>query len=113
MADAVITDLAEEVLSLSRSETHRQRRRLWAELHALRPRHALVSFGMHQRVWEQEIFPPENFQHQAGLPRRIEAQLRFRLWKAAHIPDDEPVLPTVWLFTPHPAGAAREIAETD
>ncbi len=107
MPNPILTDLAHQVLELSRSPEHTTRRHLWAGLHSLKPSRALVSYGMYQRVWEAELVPPETFHHKEGLARTIEAQLRFRLWKAAHIPDDEPVLPTIWLWMPHPPGEDR------
>jgi hypothetical protein len=107
MPDTVLTELAHQVCEIADSEEHRARRRLWADLHALRPPRALVSYAMYTGVWEREIAPPGIFRHATGLARQIETQLRARLWKAAHIPDDEPLLPTIWLWMPHPPGDDR------
>jgi len=103
MADPVLVDLAREVRALAESPEHRARRALWASLHALQPPRALVSYGMYTHVWERDVAPPGLCAHAAGLERAIEVQLRARLWKAEHVPDDEPVLPTVWLWAPRPA----------
>lgn len=107
MPDSVLTDLAHQVLEVSQSAEHRRRRDLWVRFHALCPPRTLVHYAMYTHVWEREIAPPHLFRHQTGLPRSIEVQLRAKLWKAQHIPDDEPLLPTVWLTTPHPPGENR------
>ncbi len=107
MPDPVLIDLAYQVRELAASPEHRERRRLWAGLHDLRPSRALVSYAMYNHVWADEIAPPGAFRRAGGLARHLELQLRARLWKAAAIPDDEPVLETLWLWTPHPAGEDR------
>ncbi len=106
-ASAPLRDLAHEVLELSRSREQLERRALWVAMHALKPPRALVSYAMYTHVWEREIADPAWFRHESGLARHIEVQLRARLWKARYIPDDEPVLPTVWLHMPHPPGDDR------
>ena len=55
-------------------------------------------------VWAREIADPGIWRHEDGLARALEVQLRARIWKARHIPDDEPLLPTLWLSTPRPPG---------
>jgi hypothetical protein len=105
--NSVLSDLADEVLALADSPEHLGRRRLWRSLHELNPPRALVSYAMYAHVWEREIAGSASFVHADGLERAIEVQLRARLWKARHIHDDEPVLPTVWLGMPHPPGGAR------
>ncbi len=100
----VLTDLAHETLEVSRSPEHQRRRRLWARLHALQPERALASYAMYHHVWERDIACQADLRCEAGLARQIEVQLRARLWKARNIPDDEPLLPTVWLGCPHPVG---------
>jgi hypothetical protein len=107
MADSVLADLAQQVLEVSHSKEHQQRRDLWVQFHALRPPRPLVHYAMYTGVWEREIAYPERLRHHTGLARLIEVQLRAKLWKAQHIPDDEPLLPTIWLTTPHPPGDAR------
>lgn len=107
MPDPVLVDLAHQVRALADSPEHRERRRLWASLHALRPPRALAHYALYPSVWEREIAPPSLFSHPSGLPRLIERDLRARLWKAAAIPDDEPLLPTVWLGAPRPPGDDR------
>ncbi len=47
-------------------------------------------------VW-QELIPPDTLESQDTLERDIEIQLRQKLYKHDHIPDDEVLLPTVWL----------------
>ncbi len=106
-ARASLRDLAEEVLELSQSREHMERRSLWMALHALRPPRALVSYAMYTHVWERDIADPDWFIHRSGLAHCVEVQLRARLWKARYIPDDEPVLRTVWLPMPHPPGDDR------
>jgi hypothetical protein len=107
MPDSVLADLAYQVRAVSESPEHQARRQRWVALHALHPPRPLVSYAMYTRVWEKEIAAPGTFHHAGGLARHIEVQLRARLWKAKEIPDDEPVLPTVWLWTPRPPGDSR------
>lgn len=105
--DPALIDLAHEVRDLASSPEHTARRELWTALHALRPPRPLVHYAMYNHVWEREIADTRQFAHRSGLARTIETQLRARLWKARHIPDDEPILPTVWLSMPHPPGDDR------
>lgn len=107
MPDSVLSELAHQVLELANSKEHIARRKLWVDFHALHPSRALVHYAMYDRVWEREIVPPEFFRHKTGLKHQIEAALRAKIWKAENIPDDEPVLPTIWLFTQHPDGEDR------
>lgn len=107
MTDAILTDLAHQVRAASGSAEHQRRRKLWAQLHAQQPPRALVSCTVYTNVWERELAPAGCLRHEKGLARQIEVQLRARLWKAANIPDDDPLLPTVWLQTPHPHGDTR------
>jgi len=103
MPDPVVTDLAEQVRTLAAAPEHLARRALWESLHDLTPPRALVSFTLYTGVWEREIAASGEIVHAPGVARDIEVQLRARLWKAAAIPDDEPLLPTVWLGMPRPA----------
>ena len=105
--DNILLELAQQIRELAATPEHAARRRLWADFHALRPPRALVSYGMYTHVWERDIAGPELFHHRSGLARAIEVQLRARLWKAANVADDEPVLPTLWLGMPHPTGETR------
>lgn len=105
--DRVLTDLAQQALEIARSDEHRRRRERWVQFHSLSPPRPLVHIAMYTDVWEREACPPQRFRHQDGLARLIEVQLRAKLWKALNIPDDEPLLPTVWLATPHPTGDER------
>jgi hypothetical protein len=50
----------------------------------------------HHRIW-QELIPADTLKSQDTLERDIEIQLRQKLYKHDHIPDDEVLLPTVWL----------------
>ena len=105
--DPLLAELATRVREFAEAPEHRARRRLWADLHALKAPRALVSYGMYAHVWARDIAGPEAFHHDSGLARTIEVQLGARLWKAENIQDDEPVLPALWLTAPHPPGADR------
>ncbi len=105
--DSLLVDLATGAREISESREHQERRRLWADFHALRVPRALVSYGMYAHVWARDIAGPDAFHHQTGLARAIEIQLRARIWKAENVADDEPVLPPLWLTAPHPPGADR------
>jgi hypothetical protein len=62
---------------------------------------AKVPVGVHlhkgYRVVWQELIPPDTMISQDPLERDIELQLRQKLYRHDHIPDDEVLLPTVWL----------------
>ena len=108
MSDPILKALAEEVSELASSPEHATRRRLWANFHALRAPRTLVNYAMYTYVWARDIAPEGSIRHAGpGLARDIEIQLRARLWKAANIPDDEPLMPTIWLPCPHPPGEDR------
>ncbi|MBN1687121.1 MAG: hypothetical protein JW852_10725, partial [Spirochaetales bacterium] len=60
-----------------------------------------VPVGVHlhrgyRLVW-QELIPPETIISHDPLERDIELQLRQKLYRHDHIPDDEVLLPTVWI----------------
>jgi len=108
LSDPILKALAEEVSELASSPEHAARRRLWANFHALRAPRTLVNYAMYTYVWARDIAPEGSIRHAGpGLARDIEIQLRARLWKAANIPDDEPLMPTIWLPCPHPPGEDR------
>ena len=55
-------------------------------------------------VW-QELIPPDTLESQDPLERGVEIQLRQKLYKHDHIPDDEVLLPTIWVSPIRPVGA--------
>lgn len=61
--------------------------------------------GSNQAIW-QELIPADSLVSQAPLEREIELQLRQRLYKHEHIPDDDVLNPTVWI-RPVPPGAGN------
>jgi hypothetical protein len=89
----VLTDLADEALTLWQSPEQARRRQLWADHFNGRTREVPVSCAMFQGfqdlVWQQ-ILPEDAFVYQEGLARAIETHLRHSLWRAGNIPDDTP-----------------------
>ena len=63
-------------------------------------------------VW-RELIPPETLVSRDPLERWIELQLRQKLYKHDHIPDDEVLLPTVWLAPVRPTDQRGRKAGTD
>jgi len=68
---------------------------------------APVGVHLHKgyRVVWQELIPPDTMVSQDPLERDIELQLRQKLYRHDHIPDDEVLLPTVWVNPVRPAVA--------
>ncbi|MAF53768.1 MAG: hypothetical protein FI707_10225 [SAR202 cluster bacterium] len=58
-------------------------------------------------VW-QELISPDTLVSQDALERDIEVQLRQKLYKHDHIPDDEVLLPTVWVSPVRPDGSQHK-----
>ncbi|MDA1348721.1 MAG: hypothetical protein O3A47_07630 [Chloroflexi bacterium] len=63
-------------------------------------------------VW-RELIPTDTLVSRDPLERWIELQLRQKLYKHDHIPDDEVLLPTVWLSPVRPTDQTGEKAGTD
>ena len=61
--------------------------------------------GDYSVVW-QELIPPDTLVSQDPIERDIELQLRKRLYKHDHIPDDDVLLPTVWVRPIRPRAPA-------
>jgi len=104
----VLADLAQGLLAIWHSPEQDRRRRLWADHFNGRTREVAVSCAMFQGwqdlVWRQ-ILPEDVFIHKEGMARIIEMHLRHRLWRAAHIPDDTPLDPTLVLWALPPLAA--------
>ena len=69
-----------------------------------------VPVGVHlhrgYRVVWQELIPPDTLISDDPLERDVELQLRQKLFRHDHIPDDEVLLPTVWINPVRPTPAA-------
>ena len=96
----LLCELADELVELWHSAEQGRRRRLWADHFNGRTKEVPVSCAMFQGsqdlVWQQ-ILPEDSLVHKTGLARGLELHLRHRLWRAANIPDDTPVDPTLVL----------------
>ncbi len=73
-----------------------------------------VPVGVHlhngyRLIW-QELIPPETIISRDPLERDIELQLRQKLYRHDHIPDDEVLLPTVWINPVRPPGPDESAA---
>jgi len=73
---------------------------------------AYTLLGGYTYVW-QELIPPDTLVSQDPLERTIEVQLGQKLYKHDRIPDDEVLLPTVWLtpVAPDPAASRKSLGD--
>ena len=99
--DKRLVDLALEVQAIAQSPEHERRRKLWADVMALRSTQPIVNFYMYRHAWK-ELHPDEMI-HCEGIPAFIELQLRAKLAQAREIPDDTPIDPSVYIFPTRPA----------
>lgn len=86
----ILVDLAYEYREISESQEHKNRRKNWANLIAIKPTRPLVNMFLYPYVWLREIGIDSIF-YTEGLERILEEQMRFRIWKANTFKDDEPV----------------------
>ena len=103
--DSVLCDLAEQVAEVAASAEHERRRGQCAAMHRLERGVTVVNAAIHAGVWDLCLGEATGLREERGLARDLECQLRFKLWKAAVIPDDIPVTPYVTLSAPGAPGA--------
>ncbi len=68
---------------------------------------SLFLHGGYTNTW-QELIPPDELVSQEPFERAIELQLRQKLYRHEHIPDDDVLLPTVWVNAARPQASAPE-----
>lgn len=97
---AQIRALVDRLLEACADPRYAQRKAMWTRHQHLEkvektPIHVhLPVNGGYSTVW-QEIIPAGELQFQEGLARSVELQLRQRLYKHEHIPDDDVILPVL------------------
>jgi hypothetical protein len=94
-----IKELVERVEEAASDPVYAKRKEMYTGHNRLE-KTTKVPVGVHlhkgYRVVWQELIPPEEIISQDPLERDIELQLRQKLYRHDHIPDDEVLLPTVW-----------------
>ncbi len=93
-------ELIERVEEATADPIYAQREEMWTRHNRLE-KVAKVPVGVHLHggyplVW-QELIPPDTLLATDPLERNVELQLRQKLYRHEHIPDDEVVLPTIWI----------------
>ena len=100
---AYFQGLVERVEEAAHDKIYAERKEMWTRHHRLEHvAKAPVYVGLYiipgdySVVWQQ-LIPPDTLVSQDTIERDIELQLRKRLYKHDHIPDDDVLLPTVWI----------------
>ena len=107
---SVLRELVDQVVEACASPRYAQLKSLWTRHNRLEKVEKIpVSVHLHVHrgltpVW-RELIPPEQLQSADGLARNLELQLRQKLFRHRMIPDDEVLLPTLWIEPVRPAGA--------
>ncbi len=104
--NGVIGDLVEQVLAACAEPRYQQLKQAWTQHNRLQSAgRPLVSVHLHRGYTEtwKELIPPATVVNSEPLARNVELQLRQKLFRYRHIPDDEVVLPTIWLDPVRPA----------
>lgn len=103
---AHIERLVARVVEAAAQPRYAQRKTMWTrhnrlEKSAKTPVCVFLPAGGYPLIW-QELIPPDQLGSTEPLERSIELQLRQKLYKHDHIPDDEVLLPTVWVSAARP-----------
>ncbi len=103
-----IPDLVEQVLEACASPRYGQLKNMWTRHNRLEKGEKIpVCVHLHRgytQTW-RELIPPDELQSEDPLTRNIELQLRQKLFRHREIPDDDVLLPTIWLEPVRPAGS--------
>ena len=112
-APAHIGELVERVLEAATDPVYAQRKEMWTRHNRLekvaKAPICVYLPGGYPLVW-QELIPAETLISTDPFERAIELQLRQKLYKHDHIPDDEVLLPTVWVSPVRPDGSQQKAA---
>lgn len=105
---AHLMELVERVEEAAADRRYAPLKEMWTRHHRLeKVEKPPVYVGLYIRpdyypvVW-QELIPPHTLRSEEPLERSIEIQLSQRLYKHDHIPDDDVLLPTVWVKPARP-----------
>ncbi|MDA8218052.1 MAG: hypothetical protein M0Z94_10605 [Dehalococcoidales bacterium] len=103
---ALIRDLVDQVREACAEPRYAELKSMWTAHNRLQKAPKVpVYIHLHRgytRTW-REIIPPDVLVSADPLERDIELQLRQKLFRHRHIPDDEVLLPTIWLEPIRPA----------
>ncbi|MCK5157270.1 MAG: hypothetical protein KAQ69_12645 [Spirochaetales bacterium] len=94
----IIRELARSVVEIAHSDQMQITKNMWRRHNSLEKVERPPVMCRPCGAWEREFLPPEVFVSTDPLFRGIEAILRMRLFKAAHVQDDEVVEP--WIDMP-------------
>ena len=102
-------ELVDRVVEAAADPVYARRKEMYTRHNRLE-KVAKVPVGVHlhkgYRVVWQELIPPDTLISEDPLERDIELQLRQKLFRHEHIPDDEVLLPTVWISPVRPIPSA-------
>jgi len=106
----LLRDLAAQVAEACASPRYSRLKALWTRHNRLEKVDKIpVSVHLHRgytATW-RELIPPEQLQSVEPLARNLELQLRQKLFRHREIPDDDVLLPTLWLEPVRPEGEER------
>jgi len=99
-APAHFKELVEQVEEAAADPVYAKRKEIYTRRNRLE-NFGKIPVGVHlhrgyRLVW-RELIPPDTIVSQDPFERDIELQLRQKLYRHNHIPDDEVLLPTIWL----------------
>ena len=106
----VLQDLAQQVAEACASPRYAQLKAMWTRHNRLEKVEKIpVSVHLHRGdtpTW-RELIPPAQLHLLDPFERNLELQLRQKLFRHREIPDDDVLLPTLWLDPVRPAGEDR------
>ncbi len=106
----VLRDLAQQVAEACASPRYAELKAMWTRHNRLDKVEKIpVSVHLHRgdtSTW-RELIPPAQLRLQDPLARNLELQLRQKLFRDREIPDDDVLLPTLWLDPVRPLGEDR------
>jgi hypothetical protein len=107
-----IERLIDRVEEAAADPRYARRKEMWTRHNRLEraskaPVCVFLPSGGYPLIW-QELIPPDTLVAHDPLARSIELQLRQKLYKHDHIPDDEVLLPTIWVSAVRPAASEPE-----
>jgi len=107
---AHIQALVERVEEATSDPKYAERKRMWTR-HNRMEKVEKVPVNVHfhrgyRPIW-RELIPPESLVSEEPLEQAVELELRQKLYKHEHVPDDDIILPTVWISPVRPGFAAE------
>jgi len=102
---AHIQELVERVQEATSDPKYAERKRMWTRHNRLeKTGKAPVNVHFHRGyrpIW-RELIPPDTLISEDPLEWAVELELRQKLYKHEHVPDDDLILPTVWISPVRP-----------